>query len=255
VKRRLTLKTGHQPNRQPLSARACHQQQPACANDCGWAGDAWPPDARLPSGSAKRLLGLRCPASGVRRHRRRAEQPREGAAQRAAPGCLLHGLSDGRERGAAAAGSGAWRQRQGVLARDQPAQHVRTAVPGAAGHGAVLRLWQLAARGQRPGARPRLSHVAAHLPRPRSAQAVLRGALMADSARQTYVSPEADRALCRAQGGNNSQGAIYRTQARAARAARVCSGAPSQHWRTACTALAAWVCIHTLCCQSERRLA
>jgi hypothetical protein len=42
-----------------------------------------------------------------------------------------------------------------------------------------------------------------------------RGALMADGARQTYVSPEADRALCRAQGGNNSQGAIYRTQARA----------------------------------------
>ena len=30
---------------------------------------------------------------------------------------------------------------------------------------------------------------------------------------QTYVSPEADRALCRAQGGSNSQGAIYRVQA------------------------------------------
>jgi len=255
VKRRLTLKTGHQPNRQPLSARACHQQQPACANDCGWAGDAWPQDARLPSGSAKRLLGLRCPASGVRRHRRRAEQPREGAAQRAAPGCLLHGLSDGRERGAAAAGSGAWRQRQGVLARDQPAQHVRIAVPGAAGHGAVLRLWQLAARCQRPGARPRLSHVAAHLPRPRSAQAVLRGALMADSARQTYVSPEADRALCRAQGGNNSQGAIYRTQARAA------SCSQSLLWCTQPALADGLHCagslglLHTLCCQSARRLA
>lgn len=35
--------------------------------------------------------------------------------------------------------------------------------------------------------------------------------------RQTYVSPEADRALCRAQGGNNSQGAIYRVQVRSPR--------------------------------------
>ena len=29
-------------------------------------------------------------------------------------------------------------------------------------------------------------------------------------AMQTYISADADRALCRAQGGNNSQGPIYR---------------------------------------------
>ncbi|KAK9819067.1 hypothetical protein WJX81_000667 [Elliptochloris bilobata] len=38
------------------------------------------------------------------------------------------------------------------------------------------------------------------------------GSSLREANAQTYVSPEADRALCRAQGGNNSQGAIYRVQ-------------------------------------------
>lgn len=31
---------------------------------------------------------------------------------------------------------------------------------------------------------------------------------------QTYISPEADRALCKSQGGNNSQGPIYKVPVR-----------------------------------------